>query len=620
VDNEITGLSGKLTYQPTQDHRITATATGWSQHVSHFFFGFSPTLAMDANAAADRPMHGRTVGGHWSGILSPTLLAEAGINYADGKYFQQFQPGATEVPIVDLGTGQRWRNLGEGSRNQENHLVSLKSSLSWFVPEAAGRHDVKLGFEYLPTTFQAAFTEIQDHRLHTLFGDNFAVRFVSTPSTSVFDNDTTSFYVQDGWSVTERLTVNLGLRFMHKNVTTPEAQTSGGTFAGTSVAARFPELNVNTIPEAELVNWNTIEPRFAMTFALDRAGRTILRAGASQYHHNITAFDMYVSNPAFPYNFVTLWFDRNHDSAFQIGEEGPLLFSFGGQINPVDPNMEPGYTNEFVVGMSHQATRDWQVSGNFIYRRDKKLWNTTDVGVPFDTYTPVEALDPGSDGVPGTSDDGMITVYAQDPATIGQSQYLMTNPEGSERTYTGFELTASKRLSNNWQAVASLVVSEMEVIKTTGAVETSGVFDTPNDLINAKGLDTNNRPYQLKLQGTYFFDFGLVVSGFYRLAAGFPYTRELTVTGLPQGPITIFAEPRGSSRADTSNIVDLRLEQMFDLGGGLTGSRIGLNLDVFNLFNSAAVGDYGRLTGVDYGDPRAVQNPRAARAGVRLIW
>ena len=619
VDNTITGLSGKLTYQPRQEHRITATATSWNQHVSHFFFGFSPTLAMDANAAADRPMHGRSIGADWSGILSPTLVAEAGISYADGRYYQEFQPGATEVPIVDLGTGQRWRNLGEGSRNQDTESISVKGSLSWFVPEAAGRHDVKVGFEFLPTLMTVDFTEIEDHRLHTLFGRNFAVRFLTTPSVSMFDNDTTSFYVQDAWSVTDRLTLNLGLRFMHKNVTAAETQSGGGTFAGTSVAARFPALNATTLPETELINWSAVEPRFAMTFALDRAGRTVLRAGASQYHHNITAFDLFVSNPAFPYNYVTLWFDRNHDNAFQVGEDGPLMFSFGGQINPVDPDIKPAYSNEFVVGMSHEANQDWQVSANFIYRKDTKLWNTIDVGVPFSSYTPVEALDPGPDGVPGTGDDAMITVYAQDPATIGQSQSLMTNPEGSDRTYKGLEVTASKRLSNNWQAVASLVVSSLEVIKPTTANETAGIFDSPNNLINAQGLDPNNRPVQLKLQGTYMFDFGLVMSGFYRLAAGYPYTRELTVVGLPQGPTTIFAEPRGSSRSDTANILDLRFEQSFQVGS-LSGSRIGLNVDIFNLFNSAAIGDYGRLTGFDYGQPRAIQAPRYARVGVRFIW
>ena len=44
--------------------------------------------------------------------------------------------------------------------------------------------------------------------------------------------------------------------------------------------------------------------------------------------------------------------------------------------------------------------------------------------------TPVSILDPGPDGIPGTFDDQRLTVYAQNPATLGQDRYLLTNPAG----------------------------------------------------------------------------------------------------------------------------------------------------------------------------------------------
>jgi hypothetical protein len=415
------------------------------------------------------------------------------------------------------------------------------------------------------------------------------------------------------------LTLNVGLRFAHRGVTTPETPSGGGIWGGTPIADRFPELNPVIHAPLDLVDWTYAEPRFAMTLALDSSGRTVLRAGASQYHHILTAFDLFVATPAFPHNFVTLWFDRNNDDAFQIGEEGPLLFSFGGAINSVDPDLKPAYTNEFLLGVSHEVSRTTQLSANFIYRKDNDLFNTVDTAVPFDSYIPVEAFDPGPDGIPGTGDDGFLTVFAQDPDTIGQNAYEITNPEGDDRTYKGIEITASRRFADNWQAVGSVVISELEVIKTTGSNEIAGVYDSPNDLINAQGLDPNNPPFQMKLQGTYMFDFGLSLSGFYRLAAGFPYTRELIVPDLPQGPINVFAETRGDSRTDTSNVLDLRFEQGFDLAA-VGGSRIGIIADVFNVFNSAAIVDYGRVTSVDYGIPRAVQKPRLIRLGVRFTW
>jgi outer membrane receptor protein involved in Fe transport len=618
IDNTVNAFSGKLTYQPTQAHRFTLIATNWSQEVNYFFYNFSPTLALDEFTAAVRPVDGATFGARWSGVLSTNVLAEAGFSLSRQGFDQNMQPGTSQPAIVDLVTGQRSRNLGEGTRDQDDDTYNLNGSLSWFVPDAAGRHDLKFGFEYRPTKASILFNDFQDHRLHSRFGQLFAVRFLTTPSLAVWNNDTTALFAQDTWALGERVTLNFGLRFMHTNASTPEQTVSGGTFAGTSVAQRFPALNATTLPAETLLNWNNTEPRFSVTVALDPSGRTVLRGAASRYHHLLSSFDLFVSNAAFPFNYVTLWFDRNGDQVFQPGEDGPLLFSFGGQINPVDPDIVRPYTNEFLVGVSHEINSDVQVSANYIYRKDQDLFNTVDEGVPFGSYTPTQVVDPGPDGVVGTPDDGSLTVYAQDPATIGNSELVLTNPPGDERWYNGLELTASKRFTNNWQAVASLVVSEMEVLKPTTALQTAGLYDTPNGLINAKGLDPANTTVQLKLQGTYQFRFGLLVSGFYRYLTGNPYTRELVVQGLPQGPFTVRAEPRGDSKTDSQGILDLRLEQTFQVGRA--GSRIGVMIDVFNLFNAAPVLDAGRVTGVDYGQPRTYARPRIARLGLRYTF
>ncbi len=617
ITNEITSLSGKVTWQANDRHRFALTTTHFEQDVSHFLFGFAPSLALDVNATAVRPVVGTTAGVTWSGILSTNLVAEMSFGKSVQGFDQNMQPGTSLPAILDLATGARSQNLGDGTRVQDNDNLSLAGSLAWFVPKAAGRHDIKVGFEYTPTTSKILFDDFEDHRLHTSRGNKFAVRFLSTPSPAVWDNDQTSLYAQDDWSIGSRLTINVGVRFMHLVAGTPVQQVSGGNWAGTAIAERFPALNATTLPATELVRWNTAEPRFALSYALDDSSRTILRGGASRYYHHLPSFGLFVSNPAFPLNYVTLWFDRNNDNLFQIGEDGRLLFSFGGQLNPVDDDIRRPYTNEYMIGLSHELTRDMQVSANFIYRKDQDINGTIDSTVPFDTYTPVDRTDPGPDGVIGTGDDGMITVYARDPATIGKSVLLLTNPEGDDRTYKGLELTASRRFTNNWQAVASLIVSEMEVIQPTVALASSGIFDNPNGIINAKGLDPTNQTVQVKLQGTYIFPFGLSASGFYSYISGTPYTRELVVEGLPQGTFRVFAEPRGASRTDNANLMDLRLEQRFRFG---TSTYFGVILDVFNLFNASTVVDYGRITGVDYGEPVAIRNPRLARLGVRFSW
>jgi hypothetical protein len=145
----------------------------------------------------------------------------------------------------------------------------------------------------------------------------------------------------------------------------------------------------------------------------------------------------------------------------------------------------------------------------------------------------------------------------------------------------------------------------------------TGLFDNPNALINATGDDPLNERVFLKLQGSYQFPYRILASGFFRYSSGLPFTRELVVEGLPQGPVTVFAERRGSRQTESSTTLDLRVEKAFGLGDGRD---LGLILDVFNVTNEATVFQEGSLTSVNLGDPLAVRNPRIARLGLRFRW
>jgi outer membrane receptor protein involved in Fe transport len=616
VTNTINAAFFKATYQSTMNHRFMGLANHWDQTVNHFFFNFSPALAGDADASVYRPIHGNTYGVHWNGILGTNVLAEAGWSTTEQGLDQQFQPGAG-ISVTDVATGQRFRNSGEGSRDQDFDNWSYKLALSWFVRNAWGRHDLKVGLEYLPTRTFILFDDLGDHRLNVARGTPVSVRILNTPSHATWNNNHLSFYAQDGWTIRNRLTVNVGLRFDRTHASTPEQVTGGGDFAGTALAVRFPQLERTVLPPTELLTWNNLAPRLAAIYSLDPGGRTLLRGSASRYYHNLPSFELFISNPAFPLNFITRWNDSNHDGAFQVGEDGVLFAQFGGQLNPIDPDIRRPYTDEFIAGASHELAKNVQLSANVIYRKDRDLTNLVDVGVGFDAYTPVAIIDPGRDGIVGTRDDAVLTVFAQDPSTIGDSRNVLTNPAGNNRTYKGVEVTAVKRLSDNWQAVASLVVSDFQVIKATTAGSSNDLFENPNALINARGKDPHNQTVQLKVQGTYVAPYGILVSGFYRFLTGLPYTRELLVEGLPQGTFNVFAEPRGYSKVDDQSVLDLRVEKRFRFAGRYA---LGLILDVFNVTNAAPVLAEGSLTGADYGQPQAVWNPRLARLGVRFTW
>jgi len=58
-----------------------------------------------------------------------------------------------------------------------------------------------------------------------------------------------------------------------------------------------------------------------------------------------------------------------------------------------------------------------------LFRRDdQERIAALDVGVPAQDFSPVTILDP--------FDNQQLTVYQQNPATLGQDRYLLTNPPG----------------------------------------------------------------------------------------------------------------------------------------------------------------------------------------------
>ena len=130
----------------------------------------------------------------------------------DHSFDQLLQP-AGDHRHRRLGHGpERARSQGSsagGIRDQDNRLVNATGSLSWFVPDAAGPHNIKAGLEYLPTSSELLFGEPGDHQLHTCRGFKCAVRFLNTPTQATWDNDTTSLYAQDTWTIADRLTFEL---------------------------------------------------------------------------------------------------------------------------------------------------------------------------------------------------------------------------------------------------------------------------------------------------------------------------------------------------------------------------------------------------------------------------
>lgn len=267
-------------------------------------------------------------------------------------------------------------------------------------------------------------------------------------------------------------------------------------------------------------------------------------------------------------------------------------------------------------------------AGIHLFRRDDKdRIAAVDVGIPAQAFTPVSILDPGPDGVAGTSDDQRITVYQQNPGTFGQDRYLLTNPAGLRELYIG--LVAEIR--TEWRGLT--VGASMTAEKSWGPTNpgnsalsndpgvAGALFLDPNTAIEATGRSFFDRAYVGKLHASYRLPWGGVeVATVADYLDGLVFARELLVTGLAQGPFlvatTLRGSPEGGNRAEHVTNWNLRVRREFQLPWGrLTGTA-----DLLNVTDAGHAIQENDLTGPSFNQrlPVAIQAPRSVRLGFRF--
>jgi hypothetical protein len=240
----------------------------------------------------------------------------------------------------------------------------------------------------------------------------------------------------------------------------------------------------------------------------------------------------------------------------------------------------------------------------------------------------VEILDPGPDAVPGTFDDQTLTVYAQDPSTLGKDQYLLTNPPDLRMLHEG----VLAELGSRWrtvQAHASFMAVKSHGPTNPGdsAIENDpgvvgALFADPNTLIHAAGRDYFDRAYLGKVQLTARLPRalgGIECANTAVYMDGLVFGRRLLVTGLPQGPFlvaaTVRGSPEGGNRAEYILNWNLQLSRAFALPYG----SLRLALDILNATNANNRTQESDLTGPLFNQrlPLAIQPPRFLRWNLR---
>ncbi|HSC26723.1 MAG TPA: hypothetical protein VLD67_05590, partial [Vicinamibacterales bacterium] len=611
-NTDITSGFGNATYQVTGAHRLQGT---FSRQVYD-----KPNRSASATNTPESTWHEHDIlavyQGLWNWVLNDRMFADTRLSFNSIDFPLQLK--TDQQTLQDQTTSIRTR---ANQTHQEMYRRRLQVSSNWqyYVPTfVGGRHELRWGVDnaYTPED------------VDVLRNDDLSLRYRSLPSGStpagpvdvtLFNTPlnlkravmTTALYAQDAYSY-KRLTVSAGVRWervegwIPAQSNPPSQWFPEGTVIPTTIAGQpFDYVVQRQFDEVRNIPlWKNAGPRVSAVYDLFGDGKTAIKGSAARYYDTIGTGTPAGLSPNGTISQRYRWNDANGDLIFQDGEQGALLAtSVPATLETLrltrDPDLRRPYRNEFTIGIDHELIPNLRLSTTWIQRKERDQITNVELNVPFDAYTPVQTADPGRDGVSGTADDGVLTVYDENLPLQPHVTQQRNDDRVAER-YKGIEITAQKRYSNNWTLLAGYTWGRQEA-------DLLNVTNPNNALVNASGR-TGGREHLFKLTGSYLLPWDVQVGGNFRLESGRFITRTLNVSGLNQGTVTVNAEPRGNVTLGKLPTLDLRIGKIFRFGR----QQFEADVDIYNVTNSNTVFNVrtntGTITVREAGDPNGQQS------------
>ncbi len=508
--------------------------------------------------------------------------------------------------------------------------------------EAKGRHDMKIGAEILrlggtsancarcmgnidaragalPSAAQMAawfpdafnvdtwnFNAINPLiRTYTIgIADDFPVRH---------DHPKYAAWLQDDWSLTDRLTLNLGLRYdFIKN-------------ANNQAVSYAPWMLPNR-PE----DTDNIQPRLGFAYRLN--DQTVLRGGGGLYYPDIIGSHHSHSTRFTQLAYVTLTNDGRADFATNpfngptptlaqalalmcdVNPRAGCLRRASEELSPPAAYSELGDTWQMSLGFQRQLGTDMAVEVDFVNNRsrhEKILHPNANL-----TYNPAT-------GINYPFSDISRRLYPEWDA-IGY--YAWTG----RSDYQALQTTFTKRFSSNWQFSGNYTLGRLKNDDPSQPISGQVLvpFAVAPDLGGEYGLAETDQRHRAVFNGIWQVAKGFQMSGLYFFGSG---QRQDVVCGgdrrlvqAPGAPARLCADgsivPRNSFVQDPIHRVDTRFQQRIPLPGTL---ELDAMLELFNLFNRDNFASYVLdRSSPRYGLPNASANlsysPRVMQLGFRL--
>lgn len=379
--------------------------------------------------------------------------------------------------------------------------------------------------------------------------------------------DNLGLFIQDNWTVNNKLTLNLGIRTENETVPSYVEGLSGIKF-------NFADKLAPRAGFAYDVNGDGRWKVFGSWGVFYDIMKLELPRGAFggdkwiESYHTLDTLD-YLSIGAlpatgpFPGTFI-------ESVNFRIPSNDPSCPECGA----IDPDLKPMRQQEAVFGLEHELGPRVSVGARYVHKQLDRM--IEDVGVL----------------VPSIGEVFFIANVGEGVARHIIGDEFPSLPE-AKRDYDALELKVTKRFSNRWSANASYTLSRLWGNYSGLASSDENGRTSPNvnrffDAIvmafdsNAQpvfGLLNTDRPHQVKVNGFYALPTDTTIGAVFRIQSGIPISR---VTNIQSSTPVFFDGRETDGRTPVFSQTDLQVQQDIRLPGN---RRAQVLVNVLNLFD-----------------------------------
>jgi hypothetical protein len=525
---------------------------------------------------------------------------------------------------------------------------------SYFFNMGDAGNELKFGFTYRETPVSSLTAWPGNGNYGDYANFNVPIATMTRDAVTDIDLNYTSFWVGDTLTMGD-LTVNFGARY--------DLQRGKLNSSVTSANPVIPEIlpAVTATSGGYPFEWEDISPRLGLTYALGEQKRTLLRASYARYADQLGVAPLNFTSASQLAGIYIPWtddgdnvierdeldFDSGSTPCGNIHCEGfygfdPANPGAAVSANTIDPNLEAGKTDEFIVGGEHELVTDLVVGLAYTHRDYD--------GAFFPRRGDLTPADFELAGiVAGTTTDGFS--YSEPYYRLREGVDLpaglrLENRVGFETTYDGVDLTLQKRLSNRWMARANVTWSDWSQttsldgcydptnnrggnanvwpgtgigLSTVGTCTQDDIAAQPAGAASgAKAEVFLNSNWSFNIGGMYQLPAGFNIAGNFYGREGYPRPRFYRIDpGDGMGPRDVILGKMDDERYEDVFNLDLRAEKIFEL----RPLQVALSIDVFNVLNEDTV--LQRVSRVNLGTYNNISetiSPRIVRAGARISF